>query len=107
MAQRPVADVHRPPPRLPHGQGGHHPHIQRVKLVRRLAHSSAAQAHRGVGVEGGHRAAGLLRDGREEGGLVRGQARGAGDHGHLGHPVNYDGLADQAAPWLGRLGDTV
>jgi len=70
--------------------------------VRRLAHSPAAQGHRGVGVERGHRAAGLLRDGREEGGLVRGQPRGAGGGGggDLGHPVHDDGLTDQAAPWL-------
>ena len=60
-------------------------------------------------MERGHRAAGLLGDGREEGGLVSGQPRGAGGGGggDLGDAVHDDGLTDQAAPWLCRLGDPV
>ena len=81
VAQGPVTDGQSP--RGIHGQGRHHPNIQGAKLVWRLAHCPAAQRHCGVWVERGHRAAGLLRDGREEGGLVSGQPRGAG-----GDPVH-------------------
>ena len=94
-------------PRGVHGQGRHHADIQGVELARGLVH--AAERHRGVGVEGGHGAAGLLRDGREEGGLVshRGGARGGGE---LGDPVRHDRVLDhghQTVPWLRGLGDPV